>query len=171
MYDFAIIAQIAAILTVFMVAVTLGLVITINHISKKLEMLMPHSWNDDCLELRKYILEIQNQLIALKTVIDDDFLTLVEKTDRNDRTLINTVNDRVTNLSADISLIMGDHKIEHDNLDKSIDIFTKSTSLAVNEVKEIRDDLQLLTSNLNDIQRQMEVKHDADLHDTNEEIR
>ena len=171
MYDFAIIAEIAAILTVFMVAVTLGLVITINHISKKLEMMMPHSWNDDCLELRKYILEIQNQLIALKTVIDDDFLTLVEKTDRNDRTLVNTVNDRVTNLSADISLIMGDHKIEHDNLDKSIDIFTKSTSLAVNEIKEIRDDLQLLTSSLNDIQRQMEVKHDADVHDTNEEIR
>lgn len=171
MYDFAIIAEIAAILTVFMVAVTLGLVITINHISKKLEMMMPHSWNDDCLELRKYILEIQNQLIALKTVIDDDFLTLVEKTDRNDRTLINTINDRVTNLSADISLIMGDHKIEHDNLDKSIDIFTKSTSLAVNEVKEIRDDLQLLTTNLNDIQRQMEVKHDADVHDTDEEIR
>lgn len=121
-----------------------------NRILKELSSKLPHSWNSDYFELMNRTLEIENEMIALKDCIDSYCKAYTDNLAEHSRHIIKAVYERGDNTMADIASIMGDHKIEHDNLDKSIEIFTKAVSLATNDIGDVRDDLQIISSNLKD---------------------
>lgn len=119
-------------------------------ILKELNSKLPYSWDSDYIELMNRSLEIENEMIALKDCIDSYCKAYTDNLAEHSRHIIKAVYERGDNTMADIASIMGDHKIEHDNLDKSIEIFTKAVSLATNDIGDVRDDLQIISSNLKD---------------------
>lgn len=119
-------------------------------IYKELNAKLPHSWNSDYFDIWRRNEELQDQIIALKGCIDDYHEDCVRSLDRCTNHVVKAVCERGANTCADMATIMGDHKIEHDDLDKSIEIFTKAVSLAANDIGDVRDDLQIISSNLKD---------------------
>lgn len=133
---------------------------------------LPHSWRSDYCEFMSRIIEIENEIIALKDCIDDYHKAYTDNLTDHSRHIIKAVYERGDNTMADIASIMGDHKIEHDDLDKSIEIFTKAVSLAANDIGDVRDDLQIISSNLKD-EMESYIRMNADrveINTTNFEI-
>lgn len=117
---------------------------------KELNTKLPHSWNSDYFDICRKNEELQDQIIALKDCIDDYHQEHLEALDKCTNHIVKTTCERGANTCAHMATILGDHKIEHDDLDKSIDIFTKAVSLAANDIGDVRDDLQIISSNLKD---------------------
>lgn len=136
--------------TAIMSAISLGLSWSNWSLYKELNEKVPHSWNSDYFDICRKNDELQDQIIALKDCIDDYHKAYTDNLNEHSRHIIKAVYERGANTSADIATIMGDHKIEHDDLDKSIEIFTKAVSLAANDISDVRDDLQIISSNLKD---------------------
>lgn len=117
---------------------------------KELNSKLPHSWNSDYFDICRKNEELQDQIIALKDCIDnyrEDYMKILYMYTNQ---IVEAVCERGTNICANMATILGDHKIEHDDLDKSIEIFTKAVSLAANDIGDVRDDLQIISSNLKD---------------------
>lgn len=135
-----------------MIAASISMYIVMdNHrVLKELNSKLPYSWDSDYIELMNRSLEIENEMIALKDCIDSYCKAYTDNLAEHSRHIIKAVYERGDNTMADIASIMGDHKIEHDDLDKSIEIFTKAVSLATNDIGDVRDDLQIISSNLKD---------------------
>lgn len=117
---------------------------------KKLNEKVPHSWNSDYFDICRKNEELQDQIIALKDCIDnyrEDYMKILYMYTNQ---IVEAVCERGANTCAHMATILGDHKIEHDDLDKSIEIFTKAVSLAANDIGDVRDDLQIISSNLKD---------------------
>ena len=106
--------------------VLMYIVIDDHRVLKELDSKLPHSWNSDYFDLMNRTIEIENEIIALKDCIDGYHKAYTDNLAEHSRHIIKAVYERGDNTMADIASIMGDHKIEHDDLDKSIDIFTKS---------------------------------------------
>lgn len=121
-----------------------------NRILKELSSKLPHSWNSDYFELMNRTIEIEDEIVGLKDCIDNYHKAYTDNLAEHSRHIIKAVYERGDNTMADIASIMGDHKMEHDDLDKSIEIFTKAVSLATNDIGDVRDDLQIISSNLKD---------------------
>lgn len=138
-----------------------------NRILKELSSKLPHSWNSDYFELMNRTIEIENEIIALKDCIDGYHKAYTDNLAEHSRHIIKAVYERGDNTMADIASIMGDHKIEHDNLDKSIDIFTKAVSLSSNEIVKVYDELKRLH---NDIDAKIKEDQNAEILDQNNEI-
>lgn len=136
--------------TAIMSAISLGLSWSNRDLYKKLNEKVPHSWNSDYFDICRKNEELQDQIIALKDCIDDYHKAYTDNLNEHSRHIIKAVYERGDHTCADMATIMGDHKIEHDNLDKSIEIFTKAVSLAANDIGDVRDDLQIISSNLKD---------------------
>lgn len=136
--------------TAIMSAISLGLSWSNWDLYKKLNEKVPHSWNSDYFDICRKNEELQDQIIALKDCIDDHHEDCVRSLDRCTNHIVKAVCERGANTCANMATILGDHKIEHDDLDKSIEIFTKAVSLATNDIGDVRDDLQIISSNLKD---------------------
>lgn len=134
--------------TAIMSAISLGLSWSNWDLYKKLNEKVPHSWNSDYFDICRKNEELQDQIIALKDCVDDYHEDCVRSLDRCTNHVIKAVCERGANTCANMATILGDHKIEHDDLDKSIEIFTKAVSLAANDIGDVRDDLQIISSNL-----------------------
>lgn len=138
-----------------------------NRVLKELNSKLPHSWNSDYFDLMNRTIEIENEIIALKDCIDGYHKAYTDNLAEHSRHIIKAVYERGDNTMADIASIMGDHKIEHDNLDKSIDIFTKAVSLSSNEIVKVYDELKRLH---NDIDAKIKEDQNAEILDQNNEI-
>ena len=138
-----------------------------NRVLKELNSKLPHSWNSDYFDLMNRTIEIEDEVIALKDCIDSYHKAYTDNLAEHSRHIIKAVYERGDNTMADIASIMGDHKIEHDNLDKSIDIFTKAVSLSSNEIVKVCDDLKRLR---NDIDTKIKEDQNAEILDQNNEI-
>lgn len=138
-----------------------------NKILKELSSKLPHSWNSDYFELMNRTLEIEDEIVALKDCIDGYHKAYTDNLAEHSRHIIKAVYERGDNTMADIASIMGDHKIEHDNLDKGIDIFTKAVSLSSNEISKVCDELKIL---YNDIDAKIKEDQNAEILDQNNEI-
>lgn len=138
-----------------------------NRVLKELSSKLPHSWNSDYFDLMNRTIEIENEIIALKDCIDGYHKAYTDNLTEHSRHIIKAVYERGDNTMADIASIMGDHKIEHDNLDKSIDIFTKAVSLSSNEIVKVYDELKRLH---NDIDAKIKEDQNAEILDQNNEI-
>lgn len=136
-------------------------------ILKETNSKLPHSWNSDYFDLMNRTNEIENEIIALKDCIDSYHKAYTDNLAEHSRHIIKAVYERGDNTMADIASIMGDHKIEHDNLDKSIDIFTKAVSLSSNEIVKVYDELKRLH---NDIDAKIKEDQNAEILDQNNEI-
>lgn len=136
--------------TAIMSAISLGLSWSNCNSYKELNEKVPHSWNSDYFDICRKNEELQDQIIALKDCIDDYHQKHLEALDRCTNHVVKAVCERGANTCANMATILGDHKIEHDDLDKSIEIFTKAVSLAANDIGDVRDDLQIISSNLKD---------------------
>lgn len=134
---------------------------------KELSSKLPNSWNSDYFDLMNRTIEIENEIIALKDCIDGYHKAYTDNLAEHSRHIIKAVYERGDNTMADIASIMGDHKIEHDNLDKSIDIFTKAVSLSSNEIMKVYDELKRLH---NDIDTKIKEDKNAEILDQNNEI-
>lgn len=134
--------------TAIMSAISLGLSWSNWDLYKKLNEKVPHSWNSDYFDICRKNEELQDQIIALKDCVDDYHEDCVRSLDRCTNHVIKAVCERGANTCANMATILGDHKIEHDDLDKSIEIFNKAVSLAANDIGDVRDDLQIISSNL-----------------------
>ena len=152
-----------------MIAASISMYIVMdNHrVLKELNSKLPYSWDSDYIELMNRSLEIENEMIALKDCIDGYLKAYTDNLAEHSRHIIKAVYERGDNTMADIASIMGDHKIEHDNLDKSIDIFTKAVSLSANEIVKVCDDLKRLR---NDIDAKIKEDQNAEILDQNNEI-
>lgn len=131
-------------------AISLGLSLASWHLYKELNEKLPHSWNSDYFDICRKNEELQDQIIALKDCIDDYHEDCAKSLDRCTNHVVKAVCERGANTCANMATILGDHKIEHEDLDKSIEIFTKAVSLAANDIGDVRDDLQIISSNLKD---------------------
>lgn len=136
--------------TAIMSAISLGLSWSNWSLYKELNEKVPHSWNSDYFDICRKNEELQDQIIALKDCIDDHREDYMRSLDMCTNRIVKAVCERGANTCANMATILGDHKIEHDNLDKSIEIFTKAVSLAANDIGDVRDDLQIISSNLKD---------------------
>ena len=152
-----------------MIAASISMYIVMdNHrVLKELDSKLPYSWDSDYFDLRNRTNEIENEIIALKDCIDGYHKTYTDNLAEHSRHIIKAVYERGDNTMADIASIMGDHKIEHDNLDKSIDIFTKAVSLSSNEIVKVCDELKRLH---NDIDAKIKEDQNAEILDQNNEI-
>ena len=112
-------------------------------------------------------IEIEDEIVALKDCIDGYHKAYTDNLAEHSRHIIKAVYERGDNTMADIASIMGDHKIEHDDLDKSIDIFTKAVSLSSNEIVKVCDELKIL---YNDIDAKIKEDQNAEILDQNNEI-
>nr|DAE20953.1 MAG TPA: hypothetical protein [Siphoviridae sp. ctgBD49] len=115
---------------------------------KELNLKLPHSWNSDYFEFMNRTIEIEDEIVGLKDCIDDYHKMYTDNLAEHSRHIIKAVYERGDNTMADIASIMGDHKTEHDDLDKSIDIFTKAVSLSSNEIRNSCDELNSLRNDL-----------------------
>ena len=149
------------------VIVLMYIVIKNNIILKELSSKLPNSWNSDYFELMNRTIEIEDEIIGLKECVDSCHNGYAEDLEKHSRYIIKAVYERGDNTMADIASIMGDHKIEHDNLDKSIDIFTKAVSLSSNEIVKVYDELKNLH---NDIDAKIKEDQNAEILDQNNEI-
>lgn len=147
---FELVVRMFVICTAIMSAISLGLSWSNWDLYKKLNEKVPHSWNSDYFDICRKNEELQDQIIALKDCIDDYHEDFVKSLDGCTNHVVKAVCERGANTCANMATIMGDHKIEHDDLDKSIEIFTKAVSLAANDIGDVRDDLQIISSNLKD---------------------
>ena len=138
-----------------------------NRVLKELNSKLPHSWNSDYFDLMNRTNEIENEIIALKDCIDSYCKAYTDNLAEHSRHIIKAVYERGDNTMADIASIMGDHKIEHDNLDKCIDIFAKAVSLSSNEIVKVCDDLKILS---NEIDAKIKEDQNAEILDQNNEI-
>ena len=138
-----------------------------NRVLKELNSKLPHSWNSDYFDLMNRTIEIEDEVIALKDCIDSYHKAYTDNLAEHSRHIIKAVYERGDNTMADSASIMGEHKIEHDNLDKSIDIFTKAVSLSSNEIVKVCDDLKRLR---NDIDTKIKEDQNAEILDQNNEI-
>lgn len=136
--------------TAIMSAISLGLSWSNWSLYKELNEKVPHSWNSDYFDICRKNEELQDQIIALKDCIDDYREDYMRSLDMRTNHIVKAVCERGANTCANMATILGDHKIEHDDLDKSIEIFTKAVSLAANDIGDVRDDLQIISSNLKD---------------------
>ena len=147
--------------------VLMYIVIDDHRVLKELDSKLPHSWNSDYFDLMNRTIEIENEIIALKDCIDGYHKAYTDNLEEHSRHIIKAVYERGDNTMADIASIMGDHKIEHDDLDKSIDIFTKAVSLSSNEIVKVYDELKRLH---NDIDAKIKEDQNAEILDQNNEI-
>ena len=147
--------------------ISMYIVMENNRVLKELDRKLPYAWDCDYIELMNRTLEIENEIIALKDCIDGYHKAYTDNLAEHSRHIIKAVYERGDNTMADIASIMGDHKIEHDNLDKSIDIFTKAVSLSSNEIVKVCDDLNRLR---NDIDAKIKEDQNAEILDQNNEI-
>ena len=147
--------------------VLMYIVIDDHRVLKELDSKLPHSWNSDYFDLMNRTIEIENEIIALKDCIDGYHKAYTDNLAEHSRHIIKAVYERGDNTMADIASIMGDHKIEHDDLDKSIDIFTKAVSLSSNEIVKVYDELKRLH---NDIDAKIKDDQNAEILDQNNEI-
>ena len=138
-----------------------------NRVLKELNSKLPNSWNSDYFDLMNRTNEIENEIIALKDCIDGYHKAYTDNLAEHSRHIIKAVYERGDNTMADIASIMGDHKIEHDNLDRSIYIFTKAISLSSNEIVKVCDELKSLR---NDIDAKIKEDQNAKILDQNNEI-
>ena len=138
-----------------------------NRVLKELNSKLPYSWDSEYVELMNRTIEIENEIIALKDCIDGYHKAYTDNLAEHSRHIIKAVYERGDNTMADIASIMGDHKIEHDNLDKSIDIFTKAVSLSSNEIVNVCDELKRLH---NDIDAKIKEDQNAEILEQNNEI-
>ena len=136
-------------------------------ILKELSSKLPYSWDSEYVELMNRTIEIEDEIVALKDCIDSYHKAYTDNLAEHSRHIIKAVYERGDNTMADIASIMGDHKIEHDNLDKSIDIFTKAVSLSSNEIVKVCDELKIL---YNDINAKIKEDQNAEILDQNNEI-
>ena len=152
-----------------MIAASISMYIVMdNHrVLKELNSKLPYSWDSDYFDLKNRTNEIENEIIALKDCIDVYHKAYTDNLAEHSRHIIKAVYERGDNTMADIASIMGDHKIEHDNLDKSIDIFTKAVSLSSNEIVKVCDELKRLR---NDIDAKIKEDQNAKILDRNNEI-
>lgn len=152
-----------------MIAASISMYIVMdNHrVLKELNSKLPYSWDSDYFDLKNRTNEIENEIIALKDCIDGYHKAYTDNLAEHSRHIIKAVYERGDNTMADIASIMGDHKIEHDNLDKSIDIFTKAVSLSSNEIVKVCDELKRLR---NDIDAKIKEDQNAEILDQNNEI-
>lgn len=148
-------------------AISMYIVMDNHRVLKELNSKLPYSWDSDYIELMNRSLEIENEMIALKDCIDSYCKAYTDNLAEHSRHIIKAVYERGDNTMADIASIMGDHKIEHDNLDKSIDIFTKAVSLSSNEIVKVCDELKRLH---NDIDAKIKEDQNAEILDQNNEI-
>ena len=138
-----------------------------NRILKELSSKLPYSWDSEYVELMNRTLEIEDEIVGLKDCIDGYHKAYTDNLAEHSRHIIKAVYERGDNTMADIASIMGDHKIEHDDLDKSIDIFTKAVSLSSNEIVKVCDELKRLH---NDIDAKIKEDQNAEILDQNNEI-
>lgn len=152
-----------------MIAASISMYIVMdNHrVLKELNSKLPYSWDSDYFDLKNRTNEIENEIIALKDCIDGYHKAYTDNLAEHSRHIIKAVYERGDNTMADIASIMGDHKIEHDNLDKSIDIFTKAVSLSSNEIVKVCDELKRLR---NEIDAKIKEDQNAEILDQNNEI-
>ena len=150
MDNFEFLVRMCIVFTFLMSAISLGLSWSNCNSYKELNEKVPHSWNSDYFDICRKNEELQDQIIALKDCIDEYHEDCVRSLDRCTNHVIKAVCERGANTCANMATILGDHKIEHDDLDKSIEIFTKAVSLAANDIGDVRDDLQIISSNLKD---------------------
>lgn len=152
-----------------MIAASISMYIVMdNHrVLKELNSKLPYSWDSDYFDLMNRAKDIENDIIALKDCIDSYHKAYTDNLTEHSRHIIKAVYERGDNTMADIASIMGDHKIEHDNLDKSIDIFTKAVSLSSNEIVKVCDELKRLR---NDIDAKIKEDQNAEILDQNNEI-
>lgn len=136
--------------TAIMSAISLGLSWSNSSSYRELNEKLPRSWNSDYFDICRKNEELQDQIIALKDCIDNYREDYMRYLDMCTNQIVKAVCERETNTCAHMATILGDHKIEHDDLDKSIEIFTKAVSLAANDIGDVRDDLQIISSNLKD---------------------
>lgn len=148
-------------------SISMYIVMDNHRVLKELNSKLPYSWDSDYIELMNRSLEIENEMIALKDCIDGYHKAYTDNLSEHSRHIIKAVYERGDNTMADIASIMGDHKIEHDNLDKSIDIFTKAVSLSSNEIVKVCDELKIL---YNDIDAKIKEDQNAEILDQNNEI-
>lgn len=152
-----------------MIAASISMYIVMdNHrVLKELNSKLPYSWDSEYVELMDRTNEIENEMIALKDCVDGYLKAYTDNLAEHSRHIIKAVYERGDNTMADIASIMGDHKIEHDNLDKSIDIFTKAVSLSSNEIVKVCDELKSLRD---DIDAKIKEDQNAEILDQNNEI-
>ena len=152
-----------------MIAASISMYIVMdNHrVLKELNSKLPYSWDSEYVELMNRTIEIEDEIVALKDCIDGYHKAYADNLAEHSRHIIKAVYERGDNTMADIASIMGDHKIEHDNLDKSIDIFTKAVSLSSNEIVKVCDELKRLH---NDIDAKIKEDQNAEILDQNNEI-
>lgn len=134
---------------------------------KELNLKLPHSWNSDYFELMNRTIEIEDEIVGLKDCIDDYHKAYTDNLAEHSRHIIKAVYERGDNTMADIASIMGDHKTEHDDLDKSIDIFTKAVSLSSNDIMNVCNELKSLRD---DIDAKIKEVQNAKILDQNNEI-
>ena len=164
-FEFIVCFAIGCCLVLSIISIVCGIV---NHrILKELNSKLPYSWDSEYVELMNRTNEIENEIIALKDCIDGYHKAYTDNLAEHSRHIIKAVYERGDNTMADIASIMGDHKIEHDDLDKSIDIFTKAVSLSSNEIVKVYDELKRLH---NDIDAKIKEDQNAEILDQNNEI-
>lgn len=154
---------------IFMFAVTVSMYMGIENyrVLKELNSKLPHSWNSDYFELMSRTIEIEDEIVGLKDCIDDYHKAYTDNLAEHSRHIIKAVYERGDNTMADIASIMGDHKIEHDDLDKSIDIFTKAVSLSSNEIMDVCAELKSL---YNDVEIKIKEGQNAEVLDQHNEV-
>lgn len=143
-------SQVFVFFTFIISVCSLGLSWAMWGLYKELNEKLPHSWNSDYFDICRKNEELQDQIIALKDCIDDYHEDCAKSLNICANHVVKAVCERGANTCAHMATILGDHKIEHDDLDKSIEIFTKAVSLAANDIGDVRDDLQIISSNLKD---------------------
>ena len=154
---------------IFMFAVTVSMYMGIENyrVLKELNSKLPHSWNSDYFELMNRTIEIEDEIVGLKDCIDDYHKAYTDNLAEHSRHIIKAVYERGDNTMADIASIMGDHKIEHEDLDKSIDIFTKAVSLSSNEIMDVCTELKSL---YNDVDTKIKEGQNAEILDQHNEV-